>query len=271
MGLDALLPDRLEGDYFLCPVEEIHPSPNQPRQEFDPTSLDELAQSLREKGLIQPVVLRRRDEGGYELIAGERRWRAAQRAAIQEVPAIVREASEGEVLELALIENLQREDLNAADEARAYRLLLDRTGASQEELAARIGKSRVAVANSLRLLSLPPEAMDALRSGAITAGHGRAILAAEGEERRAEVLRAILKKGLSVREAERLATRQSGQKKARTSRSADLRALEERLSRVLGTKVEVAPGRAKGSGTIAIAYRSLDELDRLLGLLEARG
>jgi ParB family chromosome partitioning protein len=268
MGLEALLPDRLAGDYFLCPVEEIHPSPSQPRQEFDPESLDELAHSLKEKGLIQPVVVRRRDEGGYELIAGERRWRAAQRAGIGEVPAIVREAAEDEVLELALIENLQREDLNPADEARAYRLLLDRTGASQDELAGRIGKSRVAVANSLRLLSLPPAAMEALRSGAITAGHGRAILAAEGEDRRAELLRQILRKGLSVREAERLAQRKSpGGKPPRTG-SADVHALQERLSRLFGAKVSVAPGRAKGSGTIAISYRSLDDLDRILALLE---
>ncbi|MHB8765481.1 MAG: ParB/RepB/Spo0J family partition protein, partial [Deferrisomatales bacterium] len=206
MGLDALLPDRLEGEYFLCPVEEIRPSPLQPRQHFDEEHIEELAQSIREKGLIQPVILRRAPGGGgYELIAGERRWRASQRACLTEVPAIIREAHDDEVLEMALIENLQREDLNPVEEAQAYRQLLDRTGATQEALASRIGKSRVAVANALRLLTLPTPALEALRAGAITAGHARAILMLQDDETRLGLLSEIRRRCLSVRQAEDLA------------------------------------------------------------------
>lgn len=268
-GLDALLPDRLEGEYFLCPVEDIHPSPSQPRQEFDPETLEELAQSIREKGLIQPVIVRKSDGGGYELIAGERRWRAAQRAGLTELPAIARDAGEEEVLELALIENLQREDLNPVDEARGYRLLLDRTDLTQEELAFRIGKSRATVANSLRLLSLPGEALEALRAGAITAGHARAILAADGEHARHEALAQIVGKALSVRQAEALVKRGVRDPQAPRRRDADLKQLEERLARRLGTKVTVRPGKKKGAGQISIPFRSLDDLDRILALLEA--
>lgn len=268
-GLDALLPDRLEGEYFLCPVEDIHPSPSQPRQEFDPETLEELAQSIREKGLIQPVIVRKSDGGGYELIAGERRWRAAQRAGLTELPAIARDAGEEEVLELALIENLQREDLNPVDEARGYRLLLDRTDLTQEELAFRIGKSRATVANSLRLLSLPGEALEALRAGAITAGHARAILAADGEHARHEALAQIVGKALSVRQAEALVKRGVRGPQAPRRRDADLKQLEERLARRLGTKVTVRPGKKKGAGQISIPFRSLDDLDRILALLEA--
>ena len=271
MGLDALLPDKLEGEFFLCPVEEIRPSPSQPRQDFPAETLEELAQSIREKGLIQPVVLRKSVDG-YELIAGERRWRAAQRAGVNEIPAILRDATEDEVLELALVENLQREDLNPADEARAYRMLLDRTGLSQEELAGRIGKSRAAVANGLRLLSLSADAMEALRAGAITAGHARAILSVDGEGARAQMLGEIVHRGLSVRQAERLAKRKL-EHRTRTvrRRDADVRVLEERLSKVLGARVAVQGGTRKGSGKITVHYRSLDDLDRLLSLLGLGG
>jgi len=272
MGLDALLPDRLEGEFFLCPVEEIHPSPHQPRQHFPDGTLEELAQSIREKGLIQPVVLRRSEAGSYELIAGERRWRAAQRAGLTEVPAIVRQADEEEVLEMALVENLQREDLNPVAEAQAYRLLLDRSGLTQDALAARIGKSRVAVANGLRLLALPALALDALRQGTITAGHARAILAVEGEKGRLDLLQEILRRGLSVREAEALARRPSRTQSAPPPpRDANVRALEERLARRLGTRVVLQPGKRKGTGHVNIEYRSLDDLDRLLSLLEGSG
>lgn len=270
-GLDALLPDRLEGEFFLCPVEEIHPSPYQPRQHFPEGTLEELAQSIREKGLIQPVIVRRSPEGSYELIAGERRWRAAQRAGLTEVPAIVREADEEEVLELALVENLQREDLNPVEEAQAYRLLLDRTRVSQDALAARIGKSRVAVVNALRLLTLPPDALEALRDGTITAGHARAILTASGDAARLELLRQILRRGLSVREAEQLARRSPAEPEPKPPKDANVRDLENRLARRLGTRVAVQPGRRKGAGSIRIDYRSLDDLDRLLSLLESSG
>jgi ParB family chromosome partitioning protein len=271
MGIEALIPDRLQSDFFLCPVEEIRPSGSQPRKHFEVESLEELAQSIREKGVIQPLVLRKLPMGaGYELIAGERRWRAAQKAGLTEVPAILRKAEADEVLELALVENLQREDLNPLDEARAFKLLLDSTGSTQEEVAERIGKSRVAVANSLRLLALPDEALEALRAGVISAGHGRAILAVS-PERRIAFLRVIVAKGATVREAEALAKKPA--RKAKTAaprRDADLRALEDRLAKALGARVTLKPGKKKGSGAIAIRYQSFDDLDRILSIMEGR-
>jgi len=268
-GLDALLPDRLEGEYFLCPVEEIHPSPHQPRQDFDPEALDELAQSIREKGLVQPVIVRQDPAGGYELIAGERRWRAAQLAGITEVPAILRNADDEEVLELALVENLQRQDLNPVEEALAYRVLIERIGLTQDELARRIGRSRPAVANALRLLTLPDRALTALRSGRITAGHARAILSLDDEADRLGLLEEILRKNLSVRQAEELARRPRPARPAPPPPDPNVRSLEERLSRRFGTRVRVVPGRKKGSGRLTIEYRNLDDLDRILELLES--
>lgn len=268
MGLDALLPDGLQGDYFLCPVERIHPSRSQPRKVFNQESIDELAVSIKEKGLIQPIVLRKlSNDEGYELIAGERRWRAAQKAGVTEVPAILRSVEAGEVLELALIENVQREDLNPVDEARAYKLLMDTTSMTQEEIAARVGKSRVAVANSMRLLALPPDALDALRNGEITAGHARAVLAAP-DSRRMALIHEIVAKGSSVRDAERMAKRSVGKKAAPKKRDPDLKNLEERLSKAVGSKVSVAQGRKKGSGEITIRYESLDDLDRIIAQIE---
>ena len=270
MGIEALIPDRLQSDFFLCPVEQIRPSRSQPRKHFGADGIDALAQSIRAKGVIQPLVLRRLPAGeGYELIAGERRWRAAQKAGLTEVPAIIRKTEEDEVLEVALIENLHREDLNPVDEARAFKLLLDTSGRSQEEIAERLGKSRVAVANSLRLLSLPDEALDALRTGALTAGHGRAILAAP-PERRAAFTRELLAREVTVREAEALAKRPARKAKAAARRDPDLAALESRLSKILGAKVTLKPGRKKGAGLLSIRYENLDDLDRILSLLDRR-
>ncbi len=268
-GLDSLLPDRLEGEFFLCPVEEIRPSPSQPRQDFPPEAIEELAESIREKGLIQPVILRQAADGAYELIAGERRWRAAQRAGLTEIPSILRDADEEEVLELALVENLQRQDLNPVEEALAYRVLLEKMGLTQEELAARIGRSRASVANTVRLLSLPERALAALRKGRISAGHARAILALDDERDRLGLLEEILKKGLSVRQAEAL-VRNPRPRPAPRERDTDLKALEARLTRRLGTRVVLQPGRKKGTGRIAIEYRSLDDLDRILDAMEGR-
>ncbi len=269
MGLDALLPDRLEGEYFLCAVEEIRPSAQQPRHQFSDDTIEELAQSIREKGLIQPVILRRSGDGSYELIAGERRWRAAQKAGLREVPAILREAEEREVLEMALVENLQREDLNPVDEAQAYRLLLDRSGLTQEELANRIGKSRAAVANGLRLLSLPTSALEALRTSAITPGHARAILSVEDPGGRERLLAHIVKRALSVRQAEAQAKRLAVHRPPKPAgKDPNLQALEQRLARNLGTRVSVQPGKKKGSGRITIDYRDLDDLDRILAVVE---
>lgn len=270
MGLDALLPDRLEGEYFLCAIEDIRPSAQQPRHEFSDDTIQELAQSIREKGLIQPVILRRSEDGSYELIAGERRWRAAQRAGLREIPAILRDAEDREVLEMALVENLQREDLNPVDEAQAYRLLLDQSGLTQEELASRIGKSRAAVANGLRLLSLPPSALEALRASAITPGHARAILSVGDPDGREELLSLILKRALSVRQAEVQAKRLTSRRPTKPlPKDPNLKALEQRLARSLGTRVTVHQGKRKGSGRITIDYRNLDDLDRILSVVES--
>ncbi len=268
MGLDALLPDGLQGDYFLCPIEHVHPSRSQPRKVFPQESLDELADSIRENGLIQPIVLRKlTGEEGYELIAGERRWRAAQKAGLTEVPAILRNAESGDVLTLALVENVQREDLNAVDEARAYKLLMDTTGMTQEDVASKVGKSRASVANSLRLLALPPEVLEGLRKGEITAGHARAILAAP-DARRIVLMKEIVSRGSSVREAEKMAKAVPAKKSLKPKRDPDVRALEERLARALGTRVKVNGGGQKGSGTLTIHYESLDDLDRITSLME---
>ncbi|MDF1556044.1 MAG: ParB/RepB/Spo0J family partition protein [Deferrisomatales bacterium] len=272
MGLDALLPDRLEGQYFLCAVEDIRPSPHQPRQEFPDEAIQELADSIREKGLIQPVILRRGQDGRYELIAGERRWRAAQRAGLTELPAVLRDADEEDVLELALIENLQREDLNPLDQAEAFHQLLDKMGLTQEEVAQRIGKSRVAVANTVRLLSLPPAALKALRTGTITAGHARAILAVGDEPEQLWLLNEIHSKGLSVRQAEVIARTASKPKPPKPPpRDPNLTALEQRLTRTFGTRVALKPGAKTNSGSITIQYRNLDDLDRILGIVEGTG
>jgi ParB family chromosome partitioning protein len=272
MGLDALLPDRLQGEYFLCPVEDIHPSPHQPRQQFSEEAIQELADSIREKGLIQPVILRPNASlGGYELIAGERRWRAAQRAGLAELPAVLRNADEEEVLELALIENLQREDLNPLDQAQAYHFLVDKMSLTQEQVAQKIGKSRVAVANTMRLLSLPAPALKALRDATITAGHARAILAVGGEPEQLWLLNEIHSKNLSVRQAEGIA-RDAAQPKPAPKpapRDPNLTALEQRLTRTLGTRVALKPGKKKDSGSITIQYRSLDDLDRILNIVES--
>jgi ParB family chromosome partitioning protein len=268
MGLDALLTDSLEGDYFLCPVEKITPSPSQPRKIFPPESLEELAQSLREKGLIQPIVVRKLESGDYELIAGERRWRAAQKAGLMELPAILRNAGAEEVLELALVENVQRENLNPVDEARAYKLLMDTTGMTQESVAGRIGKSRVSVANSLRLLSLSPDCLDELRNGSITPGHARALLSAP-HQHRMDLLRTIIARGLSVREAEALASKPIKPKAAeKVRRDPDIMAVEKRLSRALGAMTALKQGRKKGSGSITVHYRTLEELDRIIEIVE---
>lgn len=273
MGLDALLPDRLEGDYFLCAVEDIHPSPHQPRRQFPEEAIQELAESIRQKGLIQPVIVRKSSTvTGYELIAGERRWRAAQRAGLTELPAVLRDADEEEVLELALIENLQREDLNPLDQAEAYQTLVEKLGLTQDQVAQRIGKSRVAVANTLRLLSLPEPVLKALRTGSISAGHGRAILAVGGEPEQLWLLNEIQGKNLSVRQAEAI-TRSATAAKSVSPKPAphdpNLKALEQRLTRTLGTRVSLKPGKKKGSGAITIQYRSLDDLDRILEIVEA--
>jgi ParB family chromosome partitioning protein len=247
---------------------EITANPDQPRRRFEPEALAALADSIRRHGLLQPLVVRRTADG-FELIAGERRLRAAQQAGLDEVPIIVRTATPPERLELALIENLQREALTALEEAEAYRLLMDVYGLTQDDIARRVGKSRPAVANALRLLALPEVVKAQLENNELSAGHARAVLAVEGDEARVAFAREITTKKLPKSEAERLAKTRREIPQARTSRDPHWRALCEELSRALGTRVRLQP-RARG-GTIEIEFYSDAELDRLTSMLRGTG
>src|SRR4030043_2236082 len=217
-GLGALLPEfgQTESAAFLyCGIEEITPNRSQPRKHFDETKLQQLAEAVKEKGILEPLIVRRID-GGYELIVGERRWRAAQKAGLKEVPVVVKEADRREVLEISLIENLQREDLNPIEAAESFKHLLEEFNIRQEDLSQRIGKDRTTIANTLRLLKLPLEVRNQLLQNHITSGHARAILSLESREKQKELCALIMKKGLSVREAEALAKRWSEKPKKRT-------------------------------------------------------
>ena len=267
-GLKALIPESKapEGESLLqLDVERILPSRAQPRHDFDEGAITELARSIKARGILQPVVVMPADGNTFELIAGERRWRAAREAGLKTVPALVRTAGEPEALELALIENLQREDLNPVEAAKAYRRLIEKFDITQEEVANRVGKERSSVANHLRLLKLPAEIQADLSRGALTMGHARAILSIHGKERQLQAAKTIMSKGLSVREAEQLTRKLAGavvRKKARVAKKdIFIRELEGSLRRSLGTRVSIRPG-GKG-GTIAISYYSPDDLDRL--------
>jgi ParB family transcriptional regulator, chromosome partitioning protein len=255
-------------------VEEIHPSPGQPRTQFHDARLEELASSIRTQGIIQPLIVRARaGADGYELIAGERRWRAAQRAGLHEVPAVVRDVAPTQAFEMALVENLQREDLNPLEEAAAYQRLVDEFGYTQEQLSDRVGKDRSTVANSLRLLRLPDSVRGLLAEGRLSMGHARALLGLEVAAAMEKMARKIVAGELSVRRVEELVRRSRDDSKApepaasgpRTP-SASARDLAMRLTRTLGTRVEVLEV-GKERGQIAIHYHSLDQLDALLGRL----
>lgn len=267
-GLDALIPTgiaepALTGETVMTvPIDSIQPNPFQPRQQFRDEELEVLAASIQAHGVLQPIIVRLKDDG-YELVAGERRLRAAQKAGLTEIPAIVRRCSDDEMVALALVENLQREDLNPLDEAHAYRTLVDRFGFTQEEIAARIGKSRVAVTNTLRLLSLPDAIKQALRDGTITEGHGRALLGAPDEGVMMEAFQQVVKSGLSVRQTEALVQRLS-KARQRKGKAIDphLLALQQLLEERLQAPVRLRKGR-KG-GVLEIRYFSDGELNSLI-------
>lgn len=292
-GLDALLGDAPKArageeggaagprPRSALPIEFLKPNPDQPRRHFNEDAIEELAQSIRSRGLLQPILVRPKGPEHFEIVAGERRWRAAQRAKIHEVPVIIRELTDEETAEIALIENVQRVDLNPVEEALAYRRLHKTYGRSHDEIARAVGKSRSHVANTLRLLALPEAAIEALREGKITAGHGRAILAAPDPE---TAFLAVLEYDMSVRETERAVqtmqaraagetpeekTAVSAAKKSGGGRKdADTRALEADLAAALGLEVEIDHS-PKGSGAVTIRYLDLDQLDdicrRLMG------
>jgi ParB family chromosome partitioning protein len=283
-GLEALIPDTTalrpeESDRILSlPIEAIRPNPHQPRRDFPADDLDALAESIRAQGLLQPVVVRPATGGVYELVAGERRWRAAARAGFERVPALVRKTQDEEMLPLALVENLLRQDLNPIEEAEAYTELVTEEGWTQEGLALKVGKSRAHVANTMRLLRLPEDIRAEIASGVLTAGHARALLACESEEALQALRRRILGEGLTVREAERVASPQPAARVRRhrgpgrttdRSPSPETRDLEERLQRLFGTAVRIED--RGGRGRLSFEFFSYDDLARLTDLLLAAG
>jgi ParB family chromosome partitioning protein len=252
-------------------VDRIWPNPNQPRKEFDDVALHELAQSMKRDGLIQPVVVRpARESGQYELIAGERRWRAAQVAGLLKVPAIVREVADDRLLELALIENLQREDLNPVEAAMAFRTLIDEMGMTQQEVGERVGKERASIANLLRILHLPAAVRDRIKTGDVSVGHAKVLLSVANTELQRRLAERIASEGLTVRQLEAIVKRLgSGVTASAPARSVErdpnVVAAEEQLQRVLGTKVAIVPG--KKGGRLEIHYYSDEELVRLYELV----
>ncbi|MGB2695906.1 MAG: ParB/RepB/Spo0J family partition protein [Dehalococcoidia bacterium] len=269
-GLSALIPSKPGVDEV--DVDLIVPNPQQPRTVMDEGALNELVESVREHGVIQPLLVSEGEQPGvYQLIAGERRLRAARLAGLQRVPVVVKEAASGELLELALVENLQREDLNALEEALAYRRLADEFDMTQEAIATRVGRSRTAVANAMRLLALSDEVKASLASGEMTEGHARALLGLEDPGVRRRVWREVVDRGLSVRETEALVRRGGPTTKAPASRAPaasdpDVSRLEERLRTALGTKVELHQ-RARGRGRLVVHFYSDEELEGLLARL----
>jgi ParB family chromosome partitioning protein len=256
-------------------IEDVHPAPGQPRRTFDDARLEELAASIRTQGIIQPLIVRQRAAGGYELVAGERRWRAAQKAGLHEVPAVIRDVAPAQAFEMALVENLQREDLNPIEEAAGYERLIAEFGYTQEKLADRVGKERSTVANSLRLLRLPDSVRGLVAQGRLSMGHARALLGLESVAEMEKLARRTVSQDLSVRKVEEVVRRDrsgGGTAKPATASagrpSPNARDLGLQLTRALGTRVDVneaAPGR----GHIAIHYHSLDQLDALLERLVA--
>jgi ParB family chromosome partitioning protein len=254
-------------------VERLRPNPRQPRKSFKPESLEELAASIRAKGVLQPLIVRPASDGAYEIVAGERRWRAAQIAQVHELPVLVRDLDDSEVMEVAIIENIQRSDLNSLEEAEGFRQLIERFGHTQEMIATALGKSRSHIANLLRLLSLPPDVQALLREDRLTAGHARALITAADPS---GLARQVIARGLSVRETEALARKAAGVDGQPTSRprsgqgtekDADTRALEQDLSANLRMSVVIDHRPSEGGGQMIIRYKTLDDLDQLCQIL----
>jgi len=273
-GLGALIPgDEVVGAnqtrYRMIPLDEIAPNPMQPRHDFDPEGIEELADSFKKNGILQPLVVRK-NTSGYVIIIGERRYRAARLAGMMEVPAIVTDESDDvRMLELALVENIHRQDLNPLEAAQAYNRLIQECGLTQNELAGRMGKSRVAIANQLRLLSLPVRIQDMIRVGKLTEGHARAILALDDETKMIELAEQIMADSLSVREVERR-TRRIRKRRLVPKRSSPAMAeIESHLKQLLGTSVRIVPGLKKGR--IEIEYYGDSDLDRLWELFRKMG
>lgn len=273
-GLEALIPVEPVGEEAkstaTVPLRLIDPNPYQPRRQFDQETLEELAQSIRLHGILQPIIVRQKGRR-YQLLAGERRCRAAELAGLVEIPALVKELSDREMMELSIVENLQREDLNPLDEALGYDQLVKQLGLTQEEVAQRVGRSRPHVANMLRLLQLPQSLQELVSRETISAGHARALLAISDPALQHRLAEIVVKQGLNVRQTEELVKRHSGRDNANVSREtkkkrpAEIVDLEQRLATSLGTQVRLLPGRKRGK--IEIVYYDNDDLERLLELL----
>lgn len=266
-GLGSLLPDKSD-DIASIDLDRIIPGEQQPRKVFRDEALKDLAASIKEKGVLQPVIVSRTGDGAFRLIAGERRWRAAALAGLKKIPAIIKDVASADSLEIALIENIQREDLNPVETAEAFQRLVRDFDLTQEELSAKVGKDRATIANYLRLMKLPDEIKALINNGSLSMGHARAILSIEGRSAQVEASKKILQKGLSVRQAEVLAKNWSKVTRKRVrqgTKDPQVASLEEKLMHSLGTKVRI-DHRGK-RGKIEIEYYSLEELDRLLDLL----
>ena len=265
-GLGALMLENsvdAELSTSTLPINEIIPNKDQPRKTFDEAALEELADSIRQHGVLQPLLVRPLTTGGYQLVAGERRWRASRMAELKEVPVIVKELDDKEAMQIAIIENLQREDLNPIEEAEGLQALIDKCGFTQEEAAASVGKSRPAITNSLRLLRLPKEVREMTQSGEISAGHARALLAFDSDALMLEVAEQIVSKKLTVRDVEKMAKRPMSKASQKTSKRRDsfYDEVELALSEALGTKVRVNNGRNKG--TLEIEFYTIDDLKNI--------
>jgi ParB family transcriptional regulator, chromosome partitioning protein len=273
-GLSALLGDGPAAGPSETGLQEIdidlvEPNPEQPRTRFVEATLDELAQSIRTNGIVQPIVVRRK-EGKYQIVAGERRWRAAQRAGLRKIPVVIKEIADDKLLEIALIENIQRHELNPVEEARAYRKLIDTIGFTQDQLSERIGKERSLISTSLRILKLPQDLLQLIEEDKISASHGRVLLTTDDLSIQRQVARAIMDFNLSVRETERMIRRLQGkpaepvEKKGVTpEKDPNVRAAEDKLRQVLGTQVKISPAGKNGAGKIEIEYYNVDDLDRI--------
>ena len=284
-GLDALLGETKAedviapkqtaktGDYVeTIKIVDIEPNPNQPRNDFDEESLEELAASIKEHGVITPIIVQKTDNGFYRIIAGERRWRASKKAGLKKIPAIVKDYSEMEIQEVALIENLQRKDLNPVEEALGYKKLMDDFSLTQDEIAQKMGKSRSSVGNSLRLLSLSKEVLVLVRNGDISFGHAKVILSVESKKQQAEIAQRIIKEGLSVRATEEIIKEKP--RKMKKEKKVDLnlqlafKEIEKSISSSLGTNVKIASKGKKG--IIQIEYYSSEELERIVDILNKK-
>jgi ParB family chromosome partitioning protein len=275
-GLSALIPEKEKrgkdvksGEVLDLDIKKIAPNDYQPRRVFDDDALNDLVRSIKEKGVIQPVIVRQTSDSTFQLIAGERRWRASQKAGLSSIPAIVKEAAPAEALELALIENIQREDLNPIETAEAFQRLIEDFNLTHDDLSKKVGKDRTTVSNYLRILKLPSDIKRWIAEGSLSTGHAKALLQVDNERLQSEIARKIIKNGLSVRETESLCSKDPSQRTVRKGlkiKDPQIASLEEKLIHSLGTKVRLIHKSSK-KGKIEIEYYSLEELDRLLEVL----